>query len=132
MALQALYQWRMAGASIATIESEFHVDNDMSKVDTLYFRELLHGVAAEKSELDALYEPYLDRPRSELDPVEEAILRLCTYEFSKRLDVPYRVVINEGIEMAKKFGATEGHRFVNGVLDKLARKLRAAELRNKR
>ncbi len=83
-----------------------------------------------KSEIDALIEPLLDRPMHELDPVEWAILRLSTWELSTRIDVPYRVVINEGIELAKTFGATDGHKYVNGVLDKLALRLRGAEIRD--
>ncbi|MBB3104180.1 transcription antitermination factor NusB [Azomonas macrocytogenes] len=127
LAMQALYQWHMAGQSLSEIEAQFRVDNDFMPVDGAYFHELLHGVARQKSEIDQAIEPLLDRPLTELDPVELAILRLSTYELMQRLDVPYRVVINEGIELAKTFGATEGHKFVNGVLDKLAPRLRAAE-----
>lgn len=129
LAMQALYQWHMAGHSLNEIEAQFRVDNDFSAVDGAYFREILHGVATNKTELDELIEPCLDRPLAELDPVELAILRLSTYELLKRVDVPYRVAINEGIELAKVFGATDGHKFVNGVLDKLAPRLRAAEVR---
>ena len=92
-----------------------------------------HGVPQHKTELDGAFAGFLDRPLEELDPVELAILRLSTYELRHRVDVPYRVVINEGIELAKIFGATDGHKFVNGILDKLAPNLRAAEVRaNKR
>jgi len=129
LAMQALYQWHMAGHALNEIEAQFRVDNDFSAVDGAYFREILHGVPHLKTELDELIEPCLDRPLAELDPVELAILRLSTYELLKRVDVPYRVVINEGIELAKVFGATDGHKFVNGVLDKLAPRLRAAEVR---
>ena len=105
------------------------VDNDMSKVDLLYFRDLLRGVHREQGELDKLIEPFLDRPIKEVDPVELAIVRLGAYELKHRLDVPYKVVINEGIEMAKRFGGTEGHKFVNSILDKLSGRLRLAETR---
>ena len=133
LAMQALYQWHMAGQSINEIEAQFRVDNDFANVDGAYFREILHGVPAQKSEIDALLEPHLDRPMADLDPVELAILRLSSFELRNRLDVPYRVVINEGIELAKVYGATDGHKFVNGVLDKLAPSLRAAEVKaNKR
>ena len=133
LAMQALYQWHMAGQNLNEIEAQFRVDNDFAGVDGAYFHELLTGVAHNKSEIDGHIAPHLDRPLAELDPVELAILRLSTYELSKRLDVPYRVVINEGIELAKTYGATDGHKFVNGVLDKLAPQLRAAEVRsNKR
>lgn len=133
LAMQALYQWHMAGQSLNEIEAQFRVDNDFAGVDGAYFHELLTGVARNKTEVDGHIVPHLDRPLEELDPVELAILRLSTYELSYRVDVPYRVVINEGIELAKTYGATDGHKFVNGVLDKLAPALRAAEVRsNKR
>ena len=133
LAMQALYQWHMAGQSINEIEAQFRVDNDFSHVDGAYFREILHGVPAQKSDIDELLIPHLDRPLADLDPVELAILRLSSFELRNRLDVSYRVVINEGIELAKVYGATDGHKFVNGVLDKLAPSLRAAEVKaNKR
>lgn len=129
LAMQGLYQRHFSKSSVSDIEAEFMVDNDMSKVDTLYFRDLLRGVHREQAELDRLLEPFLDRPLHEVDPVELAIVRLGAYELKHRLDVPYKVVINEGIEMAKKFGGTEGHKFVNSILDKLSRRLRLAETR---
>ena len=129
LAMQGLYQRHFSKSSITDIESEFIVDNDMSKVDTAYFRDLLRGVHREQAELDRLLEPLLDRPIHEVDAIELAIVRLGTYELKYRLDVPYKVVINEGIEMAKKFGGTEGHKFVNSLLDKLSHRLRLAETR---
>ncbi|MFO7995031.1 MAG: transcription antitermination factor NusB [Marinobacter sp.] len=129
LAMQGLYQRHFSKSSITDIESEFIVDNDMSKVDTAYFRDLLRGVHREQAELDRLLEPFLDRPIHEVDAIELAIVRLGTYELKYRLDVPYKVVINEGIEMAKKFGGTEGHKFVNSLLDKLSHRLRLAETR---
>lgn len=129
LAVQALYSWQMAGQSLNEIEAQFRTDNDFSDVDGAYFHEILHGVPRLKGELDEAFLPCLDRPLDEVDPVELAILRLSTYELRNRADVPYRVVINEGIELAKVYGATDGHKFVNGVLDKLAPRLRAAELR---
>jgi N utilization substance protein B len=133
LAMQALYQWHMAGQSINEIEAQFRVDNDFASVDGAYFSEILHGVPSLKTELDELLLPCLDRSMEELDPVELAILRLSLFELRNRVDVPYRVVINEGIELAKVYGATDGHKFVNGVLDKLAPQLREAEVRaNKR
>ncbi|WP_068829065.1 transcription antitermination factor NusB [Pseudomonas sp. BMS12] len=133
LAMQALYQWHMAGQSLNEIEAQFRVDNDFDGVDGAYFHEILTGVARNKTEIDEAFGAFLDIPLEELDPVELAILRLSTWEMSHRVDVPYRVVINEGIELAKVFGATDGHKFVNGVLDKLAPKLRAAEVNaNKR
>lgn len=129
LAMQALYQWHIAGQPLNEIEAQFRVDNDFSKVDGAYFHEILHGVPRQKSEIDEDFRSFLDRPLDEIDPVELAILRLSTYELRNRHDVPYRVVINEGIELAKVFGATDGHKFVNGILDKLAPRLRAAEVR---
>jgi N utilization substance protein B len=132
LAMQALYSWHMAGQQLNEIEAQFRVDNDFSTVDGAYFHEILHGVPRQKSEIDGAFEILLDRPIAEIDPVELSILRLSTYELKNRLDVPYRVVINEGIELAKVFGATDGHKFVNGVLDKLAPRLRADEVRANR
>ncbi|WNW12047.1 transcription antitermination factor NusB [Pseudomonas sp. DTU_2021_1001937_2_SI_NGA_ILE_001] len=129
LATQALYQWQMAGHSLNEIEAQFRVDNDFSTVDGGYFRELLHGVATHKGEIDGALKPCLDLSIDELDPVELAVLRLSTFELLRRIDVPYRVVINEAIELAKVYGSTDGHKFVNGVLDKLAPTLRAAEVK---
>lgn len=131
LAMQGLYQRHFSKTPISDIEAEFMVDNDMTKVDVLYFRDILRGVHREQAELDKLIEPYLDRPLREVDPVELAIVRLGTYELKHRVDVPYKVVINEGIEMAKRFGGTEGHKFVNSVLDKLSQRLRLAETRSR-
>ncbi|WP_148861723.1 transcription antitermination factor NusB [Marinobacter fonticola] len=129
LAMQALYHRHYSKSTVSNIEAEFMVDNDMSKIDSAYFRDLLRGVHREQADLDKTLEPYLDRPLHEVDPIELAIVRLGTYELKHRIDVPYRVVINEGIELAKRFGGTEGHRFVNSVLDKLSRRLRLAETR---
>lgn len=131
-AMQALYQWHMAGQSLNEIEAQFRVDNDFAQLDGAYFHELFNGAARNRPEIDQSIEPLLDRPLLELDPVELSILRLSAYELMQRTDVPYRVVINEGIELAKTFGATDGHKFVNGVLDRLAPRLRPAETRKPR
>lgn len=128
-AMQALYQWQMTGQETALIDAQFLADQDMSKVDIGYFRELLRGVTGRIAVLNDLLSPYLDRSLDQVDPVERAILWIASYELSLRPDVPYRVVINEAVELAKKFGAEQGHRFINGVLDKAARRLRAAEMR---
>lgn len=129
LVLQALYQWHMTQAGINQIEAEFAADNDMAKVDVTYFRELLRGIPAKRTELDNLFAPLLDRPVSDVDPIELALLRMGAYELANRIDVPYRVVINEAVELAKKFGGTDGHKYVNGILDKLAPRLRQAETR---
>lgn len=128
-ALQALYQWQVAGDLPGTIEAQFRVDNDMAKVDLAYFSELLHQVPARVEELDALLTPALDRAVNELSQIERVILRMGAYELLARIDVPYRVVINEGIELAKTFGAEGSHRYINGVLDKVARESRQVEMR---
>ncbi len=128
--MQALYKWQMTGASLNDIEAEFRADNDMTHTDTDYFHELVHQVPAKVSELDEAYSVYLqDRTIEELDPITLALLRLATYEFLYRIDVPYKVVINESVSLAKKFGATDSYKFINGILDKLAAKSRAIELR---
>jgi len=131
-AVQAIYQWQLAGADLAQIEAEFRTDNDMSKVDLEYFHDILHGVPRNKAELDEKIEPYIDRRMDEMTPVELSILRLAAFEMLHRIDVPYKVVINEAIELAKTFGATDGHKYVNGVLDKLAQRFRTTEIRGPR
>ena len=131
-AVQALYQWQMAGADLINIETEFRADNDMSKVDVEYFHDVLHGIPREKKRIDEKVAPLLDRRIDEMTPVELAIVRLGAYEMIYRVDVPYKVVINEAIELTKKFGATDGHKFINGVLDKLAQRERQVEIRGPR
>ena len=126
-AMQALYQWHMAGASLPTIEAEFRTEYDFGQVDLDYFQALLHGVPAQVDELEAVLEPLLDRTLDELDPIERSLLRMGTFELKERIDVPYKVVINEAVALAKKFGATDSHKYINGVLDKAARNLRKAE-----
>ena len=125
--MQALYQWYMAGASLNDIEAEFRADYDFSHVDLEYFQALLHGVPACVDELDATFEPLLDRKLDDLDPIERTLLRMGTFELRDRIDVPFKVVINEAVALAKKFGATDGHKYINGVLDKVAHELRKVE-----
>lgn len=125
--LQALYQWQLSGNSPEFIESQFINNENVTKVDFNYFKEILYGVPQHHNEIDELIKAHLDRPFVETDPVELTILRVATYELLKRLDVPYRVILNEALELTKNFGATDGHKFVNGILDKIAQKLRAAE-----
>ena len=127
-ALQGLYQWSMTRANLAEIEAEVRIDNDFSHVDGEYYRSLLTGVVQDAGDLDNSYEQLLDRPLDELDPVERALLRLGTFELKERIDVPYRVVINESVALAKKFGATDSYRYINGVLDKVARSYRQIEI----
>lgn len=119
-AVQAIYSWQLSGNNVSDVEHEFIAEQDMSDVDVIYFRELLSGVANNAIKLDQLMAPFLSRQLEELGQVEKAILRVAMYELSFREDVPYKVVINEGIELAKVFGAEDSHKFVNGVLDKAA------------
>ena len=127
-AVQAIYQWQMTQDNVADIEEQFKLDQDMKGVDLGYFRELLFGVAGNVNKLDSAFSPFLSRKLEDLDLVDKAILRLATFELLFRQDVPYRVVINEAIETAKRFGAEHGHTYVNGVLDKLAAEWRGVEM----
>ncbi len=127
-AVQAIYQWQMTGQDIKDIHNQFLSEQDVASFDVEYFAELLTGVPTNLSSLDDLLGLYLDRSVESVDPVERAILRLGTFELEYRLEVPYRVVINEGVELAKVFGAEQGHKYVNGVLDKIARKVRSDEI----
>lgn len=131
-ALQALYQWQMTGDNIADIEQQFLTEQDMKSVDKKYFKELLHEVPKFIDEFDTLCNDLLSRPIEQVDPVERAILRIGLYELKARIDIPYRVVINEAVELAKSFGAEQGHKFVNGTLDKAAASLRAVEVKAKK
>ena len=127
--MQAIYQWQMTGAEPTIIEAEFRTDNDMTHVDTDYFHELVEKVCALANELDAYYQPFLqERSLEELDPITQALLRMASYEFLHRIDVPYKVVINESVSLGKKFGATDSFKFINGVMDQLAVKLRTVEV----
>jgi N utilization substance protein B len=127
-ALQAMYQWQISGAPVPEIEGQFLADQIKKPTDLDYFKELINKIPAQQVELDKVFMPFIKRPIEELDPVELAVLRLATYEFVNRLDVPYRVSINEALELTKKFGSVEGYKFVNGVLDQVARKVRHIEV----
>jgi transcription antitermination protein NusB len=135
-ALQAIYQWQIADTPVSEIETDF-LTTHMTEVATTkiqpdqgYFLTLLRGVCSKHLTLDEIFSPFLNIPAKALDPVELAILRLSTFELAERPDVPWRVVINEALELAKTFGSIEGYKFVNGVLDRVARKLRADEIRS--
>ena len=127
MALQGVYSWMLSNNDVASIELNLATTNEMGKVDMSYFQELLQGSIKQVADLDVAIKPYLGRLPEELDPIEKAMLRIATYELTQRIDVPYKVVINEAIELAKVFGAEESHKFVNGVLDKVVRTLRKYE-----
>ena len=125
--LQALYQWTLSEASLVDIDAEFRVDNDFRHTDGEYFQALLRGVMEDVEALEALFSPLLDRALDDLDPIERNLLRMGTFELKERIDDPYKVVINEAVSLAKKFGATESHRYINGILDKVASELRTVE-----
>jgi N utilization substance protein B len=127
-AVQAIYQWQMAGQEVADIINQFLEEQDLKSFEIPYFQDLIRGVPSHLEELDELLKPNLDRAIESVDPVERAILRLATYELSHKPEVPYRVVINEAVELAKVFGAEQGHKFVNGVLDQVAKKVRSVEV----
>ncbi|MBV1906147.1 MAG: transcription antitermination factor NusB [Pseudomonadales bacterium] len=130
LALQALYQWKMAGPDVSVIEKQFADDTAHKKVDEDYFIELIRGVIFNVEKLDELILPYLDRKMRDLGAVELSILRMVAFELSKRPDVPYKVAIDEGVELARSFGAEESHKYINGVADKLAEQLRESEKAN--
>ena len=127
LAMQALYQWQMTGQSFPELRNQFATDEGYAEVDPEYFQQLLQGVVEGSAELDGMLAQWLDRPVAQLDPVEHAVLLIGVQELRQHPEVPYRVVLNEGVELAKKFGATEGHKFINAVLDRAARQLRGAE-----
>jgi N utilization substance protein B len=128
LALQALYQWQMTGHSFAELRNQYTQDEGYPEVDPEYFQALLQGSVEGSAAIDELLAQWLDRPVAQLDPIEHAVLLIGVEELRAHVDVPYRVVLNEGVELAKKFGATDGHKFINAVLDRAARQLRADEL----
>ena len=130
-AVQALYQWQVTGQNVDEIYQQFLVERNMAKIDTEMFKELLTGVTKKLEQLDEKIQPHIDRDISEVDPVERAVLRMGAYELMYSLEIPYRVVINEALEAVKTFGAEQGHRYVNGVLDKLAQEIRELEVKRK-
>ena len=130
-AVQALYQWQLTQQNVSEIEQQFIDEHGGTPTDMQFFHELLTGVTRQLDELDAAYAPFLDRTIEELDMVERAVLRLSTFELKSRLDIPYRVVINEGVDLAKTFGADQSHKYINGVLDKVAKQLRTLEMNDK-
>ena len=128
LAVQALYAWQLGGTDLETIEATFYVDNDMTKVDSELFHSLLFGVPKNLSEIDTAYQPHLDREQDQLDPVSRAVLRISTYELLYSIEVPYRVAINEGVNLAKTFGPLDAYKFINGILDRVAAEKRVVEV----
>ena len=127
-AVQAIYQWQMSETGKVAIKNQFLEDNDMKNVDVEYFEALLYGVVDQVEALDQEFAGFLDRKVEALDPVERAVLRMATYELLNCIEVPYKVVINEALDQAKQFGSVEGYKYVNAILDKLAKKIRQTEI----
>lgn len=131
LVLQALYQWHIAKTPLIDLEREFVETNDPHKIDLGYFQHLLHGITKHKDEVDQGIAKYSSRPMASLDPIELSVLRLASYELRYQLDVPYRVVINEALELNKTFGTEDGYKFVNSILDKIAADTRETEVTKK-
>jgi transcription antitermination protein NusB len=128
VAVQGLYQWLVSRSDAAEIEAHLQEHESFDKLDRVHLDALLHGCIREAAELDALLARHVDRKTSLLSPVEHAVLMIGVYELKHCIDIPYRVAINEGVELAKSFGGTDGHKYVNGVLDKAAAELRPTEV----
>ena len=128
-AVQGLYQWLLSGADAGEIDAHIREQDEFEQCDRAHFDALLHGCIAEAAALDAALARHVDRKTSDLSPVEHAVLMVGTYELIHCIAIPYRVVINEAVELAKSFGGTDGHKYVNGVLDKTASDLRPVEVK---
>ena len=132
LAMQGIYQWRVSGTEVADIEKHMQAEKNLGRYDKVMYAQLLRGALSHHEALEAMLAPHLDRALAELSTVEYSVLLLAAFEFSHQPDVPYKVVINEAVELAKTFGGTDGHKYVNGVLDKLAPKVRTVEFANNR
>ncbi len=132
VALQALYVWEMTNEEPDTIIKNFNEDERLADLEFDLFKELLANISQQAVELDALYADYLDRSVVMIDPIERTIMRMGVYELQNKPEIPYKVVINECVELAKRFGAEEGHKFINGILDKASKQLRPLELSAKK
>lgn len=128
VALQGLYEWLISGADAGVIEAHMREQEGFDKIDTPHFGALLHGCINEAADLDGVLSRHVDRKTTELSPIEHAVLMIGAYELKHCVDVPYKVAINEAVELAKSFGGTDGHKYVNGVLDKAAADLRKVEV----
>ncbi|GAB4123681.1 MAG: transcription antitermination factor NusB [Sideroxydans sp.] len=129
LAVQGIYEWRLSGKPARLIEQATLAEKSLGRYDTALFGTLLRGAVERHETLDELLAPHLDRALRELSPVEYAVLLLGAYELAHQPEVPYKVVINEAVELAKTFGGSDGHKFVNGVLDKVAAQVRAVEVK---
>jgi len=130
-AVQALYQWQMTGESLTRIEMNFLEEELLKGAQKNYFTEIFHGVPKQLNAIDEALAEFVDRPVNNIDPVERAVLRIGVYELINRLETPYKVIINEGVNLAKCFGADGSHKYINGVLDKVSKKIRAVEIKAK-
>ena len=128
LALQGLYEWLLSGAEVASIDAHMREHEGFDKCDSAHFDSLLHGCVAEAADLDAALARHVDRKTTALSPVEHGVLLIGVYELKHCIDIPYKVAINEAVELAKAFGGTDGHKYVNGVLDKAAGDLRPLEV----
>lgn len=131
-AVQALYQWQMSGENLSRIETHFLEEDRLKGAQKKYFSEIFYGVPKHLTEIDEILAEFVDRPVEKIDPVERAILRLSAYELMNRLETPYKVIINEGVNLAKFFGADGSHKYINGILDKVAQKKRSIEITAKK
>jgi N utilization substance protein B len=127
LALQGLYAWQVSGGTAKALRSQLAESKGFDQADEKYFSRLLSGTIEQAAELESLIAPVLDRKPAALSPVEHGILLLAAFELKNAPEAPYKVIINEAVELAKRFGGTDGHKYVNGVLDKIARKLRSGE-----
>lgn len=132
LVLQALYQWQLADTDLAELNDQYIVEMNPKKVDIDYFRVLTHGITQEAPALDQILAAHLDRAQDQVGPVELAILRIGIYELKNRPEVPYRVVMNEAIELCKTYGPERSHKYINGILDKIARETRKMEIQDVR
>ncbi len=130
-AVQALYQWQMTGESLRRIEMNFLEEDMLKGAQRTYFTDIFYGVPKQLNAIDEALAEFVDRPVEKIDPVERAVLRIGVYELMNRLDTPYRVIINEGVNLAKCFGADGSHKYVNGILDKVSQKQRSLEIKAK-
>ncbi|WP_295628666.1 transcription antitermination factor NusB [uncultured Nitrosomonas sp.] len=130
--LQGIYQWRTAGGTTSFIEQQLRESDEFRHVDEKHFTHVLQGALQSVDELEKIIQPCLDRPLNELSPVEFAILLLSTFELSHHPEIPYRAILNEAIELARTYGGSDGHKYVNGVLDKLAARLRSVEIQTQK
>ena len=131
LAVQGVYQWRLTGEDSAQIEKQIREGSGSGRYDVEFFKALLLGTLLQRVSLEKLVGAHIDRPMHELSPIEFSILLLGAYEFTHHVEIPYRVIINESVELTKTFGGTDGHKYVNGVLDKLAAQIRLAEIQSK-